>query len=82
MIPILPIHIFSAFIIIVFLVLVAVWIHSEFRHRPDYDWSAVREKLYHCDNCHISFLACNEKGNSSCCPACGEYCFIGKKRRM
>lgn len=80
MIPILPIHIFSAFILVTFLVLFIVWLHSEFQHRPSYDWSVVRERLYHCDNCHISFLACNEKGNSARCPGCGEYCFIGKKR--
>ncbi|MBP5183087.1 MAG: hypothetical protein J6331_08690 [Lentisphaeria bacterium] len=82
MIPIQPIHIFSAFIAVLFLVLFIAWLHSEFKHKPDYDWSAVRENLYHCDNCHISFLACNEKGNFARCPGCGEYCFIGKKRRI
>ena len=82
MIPILPIHIFSAFIVVTFVGLLIAWLHSEFKHRPDYDWSAVREQLYYCENCHISFLAGSEKGNFARCPGCGEYCFIGKKRRL
>ena len=82
MIPILPIHIFSAFIVVTFSGLLIAWLHSEFKHRPDYDWSAVREQLYYCDNCHISFLAGSEKGNFARCPGCGEYCFIGKKRKF
>ena len=56
MIPISELHIFYIYIFFWLLVLAILWIRQEMRQKKAYDWSVVKERLYFCDNCHLSFL--------------------------
>ena len=82
MIPISELHIFHIYLLFWLIALVILWIRQEMRQKKAYDWSVVKERLYFCDNCHLSFLSQHDSENVTRCPRCNELCFIRKRKRF
>ena len=82
MISIPSVYIFYIYLYLWIIILVALWLRQELRQRKIYGWSAVKKRLYFCDNCHLSFLARNDGENVTRCPRCNELCFIRKRKRF
>ena len=82
MIPISELHIFYVYMFFWLIALAVLWVRQEMRQRKAYDWSVVKERLYFCDSCHLSFLAQHDSENVTRCPRCNELCFIRKRKRF
>ncbi len=81
MIPLSYSQIFNIYICLWIAVLVLLWFREERRVRKS-DWSVVKDKLYLCDKCHLSFLAQHDQEHITRCPRCNEMCFQRKRKRF
>ena len=81
MIPLAIEHLFSVYIYLWFFAVAILWFKEISRMRKG-DWSIAKEKLYKCDNCHLSFLSHDDSENVTRCPRCNEMCFIRKRKRF
>ncbi len=81
MIPLPFEHAFSVYLYVWLVALALLW-YRESRRMRKYDWSIAKERLYKCDNCHLSFLAKDDSENVTRCPRCNEMCFIKKRKRF
>ncbi|MBQ9788063.1 MAG: hypothetical protein IJW31_00485 [Lentisphaeria bacterium] len=72
----------TALLLIYFLlwiaVIVVLWIRELLRIKK-HSWSLSNGRLFHCDNCHHSFLV-KDGTNLTRCPECNAIC-INKTRR-
>jgi len=81
MIPIPYAHIFSVYLCIWIVILAVLWIRHEIRQYASRDWTGVKNRLYLCRNCHLSFMAPHRSGNIIRCPRCNEMCFLNLRKR-
>lgn len=82
MIPLPYEHIFSVYFGLWFIVLGILWLREELRGKKTLEWSVVKEHLYTCRNCHLSFMAQHDSENVTRCPRCNEMCFIRKRKQF
>lgn len=73
---------FAIYVLLWIIVLALLWGREEIRKRKSYEWSVVKERLYLCGKCHLSFLAKHDGENVTRCPRCNEMCFIRKRKRF
>ncbi len=81
MIPISPGQFFSIYVCLWLIVLAFLWFREERRVQKS-NWSVVKDKLYVCDKCHLSFLAQDNREYITRCPRCNEMCFIKKRKQF
>ena len=46
-----------------------------------FDWKLSNSRLFHCDNCHHSFIV-KEAVNLCRCPKCNSICIFRKQRNL
>lgn len=82
MIPLPYGHLFYVYICAWVLLLAVLWLLHEIRQRKTPEWFVVKERLYHCPNCYLSFMAQHDSENITRCPRCNEMCFLKKRRHF
>ncbi len=81
MIPLSYGQFFNVYICLWIAMLALLWLREEWRCRKS-DWSVVKDKLYLCDKCHLSFLARHDREHITRCPRCNEMCFLKKRKKF
>ena len=82
LIPVKPENLFAVYFTVWFIFLAVLWIRAEWRSRKNLDWTVVKEHLYVCGKCHLSFLAKRDGENIMRCPRCNEMCFLKNRKRF
>lgn len=57
--------------------IVILWIREKFRVNK-FDWELSNTKLFHCSNCHHTFLT-QDGANLTRCPNCNSICIAKRK---
>ena len=47
----------------------------------NFDWKVSNSRLFHCDNCHHSFIV-KDSVNLTRCPRCNSICIFRKQRNL
>ncbi|MDD3153788.1 MAG: hypothetical protein PHS41_02895 [Victivallaceae bacterium] len=59
-------------------VVILLWVREVLRLK-NFQWELTNRKLFHCDNCHLSFLN-REPATLTRCPRCNAICIRRKIR--
>ena len=83
MIPIPLDRIFVWYFAAWFFVIALLWICDEFRKRKNSTSdSVVKDRLYLCSKCNLTFLARDDREHIVRCPRCHEMCFFRQSKRF
>ncbi len=66
------------YLLVWLVVLVFLW-GREFLRLRHRDWKLSKKKLFHCRQCHFSFLNRQDDGNMTRCPRCNAVCLSRKE---
>lgn len=83
MIPIPLSHIFVWYFAVWFFAIAFLWVRDEFRKRKNTSDSVVKDRLYLCGKCRLTFLARdNNREHFVRCPRCHDICFFRQSKRF
>ncbi len=83
MIPIPLDRIFVWYFATWFFVIALLWICDEFRKlKNNSSDSVVKDRLYLCSKCNLTFLARDDREHIVRCPRCHEMCFFRQSKRF
>ena len=71
---------FFVYFLLWLLLILFLWRREEARVRRN-EWRLNRGQLFHCDNCHHSFIV-KEAVNLCRCPKCNSICIFRKQRNL